>query len=556
MATLTQSPAWRALAEHHRDLAPRLMRDFFAADGNRFDRYGLRVDDLLLDYSKNRITDETLDLLVDLACQAGVEEWRRRMLAGETINTTEDRAVLHTALRAPAGEVFAGDGAVMEEVSAARQAQRDFAEAVRSGGRGGAGGAPFRDVVHIGIGGSNLGPALVVSALAAVSEGGPAIHFVSNVDGSAIAETLAACDPRTTLILVASKSFTTEETMTNARTARSWLVAALGEAAVSEHVVALTADRAKALEFGVRDVFEFWDWVGGRYSVWSACGLPIALAAGSDRFADFLAGGHAMDRHFVTAPLAANMPVVLALLGIWYGGFFGCRGQAVLPYDQHLALLPAYLQQLDMESNGKGIDRDGRPVDTATAPIVFGCPGTDGQHAFYQLLHQGPDMVPADFLVAAENPASAPGHHSLLLANCLAQSAALMHGRETAEVGRRLAESGLAEDAAVALAPHRAAPGNRPSNTLLARRFDARTIGMLIALYEHKIFVQGVIWGINSFDQWGVELGKELARAVAPRLAGENMAGEHVAGDGLGDAQDASTEGLIEAIRQLTTEGS
>jgi glucose-6-phosphate isomerase len=363
------------------------MRDLFAADGNRFDRYGLRVDDLLLDYSKNRITDETLVLLVDLARQAGVEEWRRRMLAGETINTTEGRAVLHTALRAPPGDVFDGDATVMEEVIAARQAQEDFADAVRSGRRGGVDGAPFSDVVHIGIGGSHLWPALVVSAQAAVSEGGPAIHFVSNVDGSAIAETLAACDPRTTLVLVASKSFTTEETMANARTARSWLVAALGEAAVSDHVVALTANRAKALEFGIRDVFDFWDWVGGRYSVWSACGLPIALAAGNDRFADFLAGGHAMDRHFVTAPLAANMPVVLALLGVWYGGFFGCRGHAVLPYDQHLALLPAYLQQLDMESNGKGVDRDGRPVDTATAPIVFGCPGTDGQHAFYQLLH-------------------------------------------------------------------------------------------------------------------------------------------------------------------------
>ena len=529
------------------------MRDLFAADGSRFDRYSLSVDDLLLDYSKNRIVDETLDLLVDLARQAGVEDWRRRMLAGEAINSTEGRAVLHTALRAPAGEVFAGDSGVMETVTAARRAQRDFAGAVRSGRRVGAGGAPFGDVVHIGIGGSHLGPAFVVSALASVSEGGPAIHFVSNVDGSAIAETLAACDPQTTLILVASKSFTTEETLANARTARSWLVAALGEAAVSNHFVALTANRAEAQEFGIREVFDFWDWVGGRYSVWSACGLPIALAAGADRFDDFLAGGHAMDRHFVAAPLAANMPVVLALLGVWYGGFFGCRGHAVLPYDQHLAMLPAYLQQLDMESNGKGVGRDGSAVDTGTAPVVFGVPGTDGQHAFYQLLHQGPDMVPADFLAAAENPAAADGHHSLLLANCLAQSAALMHGREAPDVRRQLTESGLTDAAAEALTPHRTAPGNRPSNTLLAGCFDARTIGLLIALYEHKIFVQGVVWGINSFDQWGVELGKELARAVAPRLAGHNVSRR--IGDGSGDAQDASTEGLIEAIRQMTTEG-
>jgi glucose-6-phosphate isomerase len=499
---------------------------------------------LLLDYSKNRITDQTLGLLVDLARQADVEGWRRRMLAGEAINVTEDRAVLHVALRAPAGEVFAGDAEIAATVTAARAAQRDFAEAVRSGRRTGTSGASFTDVVHIGIGGSHLGPALVVEAFAPWSSGGPRVHFVSNVDGSAIAEVLAGCDPASTLFLVASKSFTTEETLTNARTARAWLMDGLGEAAVADHFVALTATPEKAAELGITQVFAFWDWVGGRYSVWSACGLPIALAAGADQFDDFLAGGHAMDRHFVDAPLTANMPVILALLGIWYRGFFDCVGHAVLPYDQHLALLPAYLQQLDMESNGKGVDRDGEVIDTGTAPLVFGAPGTDGQHAFYQLLHQGPGTVPADFIAASSNPFAAAGHHDLLLANCLAQSAALMAGRDAAEASRVLSESGVEKSAAQAQAPHRALPGNRPSNTVLARVLDARTLGMLIALYEHKIFVQGVIWGINSFDQWGVDLGKELARAVVPRLTGETTNAD----------QDASTEGLIAAIRQMTPE--
>jgi glucose-6-phosphate isomerase len=543
MTALTKSPAWRALAVHYRKTAARHLRDVFTEEKGRFGRFSLRVDDLLLDFSKNRITDETLGLLVDLARQADVEGWRQRMLDGEAINVTEDRAVLHIALRAPEGGAFAGDAAISGEVKKSRAAQREFAEAVRSGRRVGATGELFRDVVHIGIGGSHLGPALMVDALAPWSIGGPKVHFVSNIDGSAIAETLAACHPETTLFLIASKTFTTEETMTNARTARAWLTEAIGNSAVADHFVGLTANPGKAQDFGITEVFAFWNWVGGRMSVWSACGLPVALAAGPDMFDEFLAGGHAMDRHFSEAPLDQNIPVILALLGVWYRGFFGCQGHAVLPYDQHLALLPAYLQQLDMESNGKSVNRSGEPVGTGTAPLVFGVPGTDGQHAFYQLLHQGPDMVPTDFLAAAENPFAADGHHDLLIANCLAQTAALMLGRDSGEVRRRLIESGIDDTIAETLAPHRTFPGNRPSNTLLARVFDARTLGMLIALYEHKIFVQGVIWDINSFDQWGVELGKELARAVAACLAGETG----------GEGQDASTEGLIAAIREMTS---
>ena len=521
MVPLTDSPAWKALAAHHAEVAPLHMRDLFAADPGRFRRFSIRLGEVLLDYSKNRITTETMGLLQGLAGQADVEAWRARMFAGERINTSEDRAVLHVALRNRSGAAMPEGGAdVMAGVGAVLADMRAFAGAVRGGARTGATGKPLQGVVHIGIGGSHSGPAMVVEALAAEAAIGPQVQFVSGVDG--IAGTLRGLDPETTLFLVASKSFTTHETMTNARTARDWVRGHLGENAVGRHFAALTASPEAAAAFGIAAdaVFRFWDWVGGRYSLWSACGLPIAIALGMDRFEELLDGAHAMDRHFVETPLERNMPVVLALLGVWYGGFFGARAHAVLPYAASLRLFPAYVQQLDMESNGKGLTRDGAPVAWPTAPVVFGASGTDGQHAFFQQLHQGPALLPADFIAAAESSSPVGEPHRILLANFFAQTEALMKGRGEAEARRVLSAEGLRGAALKRQLPHRVFPGNRPTNAILVRRFDARTLGLLIALYEHKIFVQGVVWGINPFDQWGVELGKDLARAVLAELGG------------------------------------
>ncbi len=536
--------ALQALREHRQTLEEVRLRDLFADDPQRFSRFSLSLGDLTLDYSKNRITDETVRLLVALAEAADVAGLRERMFAGKPINTTENRAVLHVALRNRANRPIIVDGAdVMPAVNAVLAHMQAFAGAVRSGQATGATGKAFTDVVNIGIGGSDLGPAMAVAGLSPYRGDGPKLHFVSNVDGAHIADTLAGLNPPTTLFLIASKTFTTSETMTNAATARAWIAGALGEQAIGDHFAALSTNHEKVAEFGIAEdrVFGFWDWVGGRYSLWSAIGLPLAISVGFDNFARLLDGAHAMDEHFRSAPAHANMPVLTALVGIWHRNIWDMPAHAVLPYDQRLHLFTAHLQQLDMESNGKRVTHAGHPVDTATGPVVWGESGTNGQHAFFQLLHQGTDIVPCDFLIAAEAHEALRDHHARLIANCLAQSRALAFGKSEDEVRAELAADGLPAAEIDALAPHRVFPGDRPSNTLLYRRLDPATLGMLIALYEHKVFVQGAIWDINSFDQWGVELGKALATRLLP------VVGEAQGADDL----DSSTRGLVERIRSL-----
>ncbi len=547
MGGLTESKAWKALAAHRREVADTHMRDLFAADPERFRRFSLGLGDFLLDYSKNRVTSETMELLLGLARQAGVEDRRRAMFAGEHINSTEDRAVLHVALRNRSQRSFAVDGEdVVAKVDRVLADMRLFSVAVRGGIWKGHTGKAITDVVNIGIGGSDLGPAMVCEALKPYHREGLGVHFVSNVDATHVIETLRPLAPETTLFIIASKTFTTQETLTNAVTARDWLTDALGRDAVARHFVALSTNRRAVVDFGIdpAHMFAFWDWVGGRYSLWSAIGLSIAVAIGMDRFEELLDGAQAMDEHFLTAPLEANMPVVMALLGVWYTGFFGAQTHAVLPYDQYLRRLPAYLQQADMESNGKGVTRDGRPVDHATGPVLFGEPGTNGQHSFYQLLHQGTRLVPADFIAAALSHNPVGRHHEILLSNFLAQTEALMKGKTEDEARTELEAAGMAGESLERLLPHKVFEGNRPSNSIFVRRFDPRTLGMLLALYEHKIVVQGVIWVINSFDQWGVELGKQLASAILPELTGEGAA----------DGHDSSTAGLLGHYRRLTGE--
>jgi glucose-6-phosphate isomerase len=534
MKDISRTPAWVALKAHHRTMMPRHLRDLFAGDPARFSRYSLELDGLLLDYSKNRIDDETLRLLRDLAAEAGVPQAIQRLFAGEKINGTEGRAVLHTALRNRSNRPVAVDGRdVMPDVHRVLDRMAHFSDGIRSGRRTGATGRRLTAVVNIGIGGSDLGPAMAVQALSPFALPDMSFHFVSNVDGAHLADTLARLEPDSTLFIVASKTFTTQETMANAATARAWLVARLGEAAVGQHFVAVSTNAAAVQAFGIEpgNMFEFWDWVGGRYSLWSAIGLSIMLAIGPDGFGDLLAGAHAMDEHFRTAPLERNLPAVMALVGVWYINFFGWPHHAVLPYEQRLARFPAYLQQADMESNGKRVRLDGSAVDYATGPVLFGEPGTNGQHAFYQLLHQGTAIVPADFIAAAESATESGRHHPMLLANFLAQPEALAFGRTMVEV---------VEDGPVppALVPHKVFPGNRPTNSILLRRLDPHALGMLIALYEHKIFVQGAVWGVNSFDQWGVELGKTLANRLLPELEGGALR-----------PHDSSTAGLRDRIR-------
>ena len=537
-------PSWTRLAQHAQAMESVHMRDLFATDPQRFHHFSTQDGHLLLDYSKNRITAETMHLLLDLAHAVDLEGWRDRMLAGSRINNTEQRSVLHTALRRPRDSELLVEGHdVMPQIYAVHDRMRIFAERVRSGDWQGATGQPIRDVVNIGIGGSDLGPAMVVEALTPYHHPNIRTHFVSNVDGSAIYETLRRCDPATTLFIVASKTFTTQETIANAVTARQWLVDALGQSAIPHHFAALSTNRAKVSEFGIdpAHMFEFWDWVGGRFSLWSSIGLSIAIAVGFDHFSQLLAGAHRMDLHFQSRPLDQNMPVLLALLGVWNLNFLGARTQAILPYDQHLRRLPAYLQQLDMESNGKGVDRNGQPLSITTGPVVFGDAGTNGQHAFYQLIHQGTQMIPCDFLVAANSLTPLDDHHVLILANALAQPEALMKGKTLAESRAELQAEGRSAEDIERLAQHRVFPGNRPSNLLLYPRLDPETLGMLIALYEHKIFAQGIIWGIDSFDQWGVELGKVLAKAILPELTADIPATGH----------DSSTNALIAAVKHL-----
>ena len=544
MPSITSTAAWQALASHHAAIRDIHMRDLFTADSERFRRFSLRFGDLLLDYSKNRITAETMDKLIDLARAADVEGWRERMFTGEKINATEGRAVLHVALRADASEKIMVDGKnVVPDVHAVLDKMRTFSDAVRGGAWTGHTGKSITDVVNIGIGGSDLGPVMVAEALKPYQQQGLGVHFVSNVDGTHIAETVKRLDPETTLFIVASKTFTTQETLTNAKSARAWLVDALGEGAVAKHFVALSTNTEEVTAFGIdpANMFAFWDWVGGRFSLWSAIGLPIAIAIGMDRFLELHAGARAMDRHFRAAPLAENLPVVLAMIGVWNSNFLGAGTYAVLPYDQYLHRLPAYLQQADMESNGKYVTRDGARVDYTTGPVLFGEPGTNGQHSFYQLIHQSTRLVPCDFIAAANSPNPIGEHHPIFLSNFFAQTEALMKGKTEAEARAELQAQGLSADELAALLPHKVFDGNRPTNSILVKTFDPHTLGMLIALYEHKIFVQGVIWQVNSFDQWGVELGKQLAKQILPELAGPAQVSDH----------DASTNGLINTYKAL-----
>jgi glucose-6-phosphate isomerase len=536
---IDQTPEWQALRKHHQELKDRHLRELFAVDPGRGETMRCEAGDLYLDYSKQRVTGETLSLLVALAERAGLRERIDAMFAGRRINLTEDRAVLHVALRAPEGSVIEVDGHnVVPDVHEVLHRMRAFADEIRSGRWLGHTGRPVRSLVNIGIGGSDLGPAMAYEALLPYTDRSRTFRFVSNVDGADIAEALRDLDPAETLFVVSSKTFTTIETLTNARTARAWLLDGLGgdEAAVSRHFVAVSTNAEKVAEFGIdpANMFGFWDWVGGRYSYPSAIGLTLMVAIGPDRFDELLAGFHLMDEHFRTAPFEANLPVLLGLLGVWYIDFFGAETHAVLPYNQYLQRFPAYLQQLDMESNGKSVTLAGDPVTYPTGPVVWGQPGTNGQHAFYQLIHQGTRLIPCDFLGFCR-PAEVVGdHHDLLMANFLAQTEALAFGKTREEVE--------AEGVAPELAPHRTFPGNRPTSTIMAPELTPSVLGQLTALYEHKVFTQGTIWDINSFDQWGVELGKVLATRIAAELAPS-------APEGLG--HDSSTTTLIRRYRRL-----
>ena len=542
MVDPTRTAAWEALRAHHDEVVDLQMRDLFHEDPDRAARFSLTLGDLLFDFSKNRITDQTISLLTQLCDECGVRDWITRMFSGDPINETEERAVLHTALRNRDDRTVAVDGVeVMPEVRRVLSQMRAFATSVREGAWVGYTGRTITDVVNIGIGGSDLGPVMVTEALRPYWKQGLRAHFVSNVDGTHLSEVLRQVQPETTLFIVASKTFTTQETLTNAKSARQWLVERLAaEDAVAKHFVALSTNRDAVAEFGIdpANMFEFWDWVGGRYSLWSAIGLSIATVVGMDHFEELLAGAHEVDEHFRTAPLRENIPVVMAVLGVWYQNFFGSASHAVLPYDQYLHRFPAYLQQADMESNGKSASRDGAIITGyTTGPIVWGEPGTNGQHAFFQLLHQGTHLIPCDFIVAAQSQNPLGQHHDILVANCIAQAEALMRGKTAAEAREELEKAGMPEDRVAGLVPHKTFSGNRPSNTFMVERLIPRALGRLIALYEHKIFVQGVIWNVYSFDQWGVELGKQLAKVVLPELSGAE--GEH----------DGSTSQLVEYFR-------
>jgi glucose-6-phosphate isomerase len=526
-------------------LAPRAhLRDLFEQDPARAERFSLKVGGhLFIDYSKNLITTDTMAALFGLARRCGVEALRDRMFAGEPINTTEGRAVLHVALRNRSGRPMLVDGRdVMPDVRRALDHVRSFSEAVRRGRWLGYTNLPITDIVNIGIGGSDLGPAMAVQALTPYTHDGPRTHFVSNVDGSHLADTLRPLHPATTLFTVASKTFTTQETMTNARSAREWFLSRAGdEAAVAKHFVAISTNAPEVRAFGIapENMFVFWDWVGGRYSLWSSIGLPVALAVGYGHFEQMLDGAHEMDEHFRTAPLEANAPIVLGLLGVWYASVLDAASHAVLPYEQHLQRLPAYLQQLEMESNGKRVDREGRPVPGHTSPVIWGEPGTNGQHAFFQMLHQGTRLVSTDFLVGIHSHDELGEHHRLLQANCLAQTEALMRGKTGDEVRAELVAQGLSPADVERLAPHKVFSGNRPSTTIVYRKLGPRTLGMLLALYEHRVFTMGAVWNINSFDQWGVELGKQLATRIAAALQSSEPVSAH----------DASTSRLIAILR-------
>ena len=549
MTSLTQYPVWNALCAHQKTVAALHMRDLFATDAKRFEKLSLKFDDILFDYSKHRITEQTLPLLFQLAREANIESWRDKMFAGEKINITENRAVLHTALRNRSNKPVYVDGKdVMPEVNAVLKHMREFSDKVRSGDWKGYTGKRITDIVNIGIGGSDLGPVMACQALKPYASPDLNIHFVSNIDGAHLMLALEKCKAETTLFIVASKTFTTQETMTNALSARTWFLSAAKEDAfVAKHFVALSTNAKAVTEFGIdtANMFAFWDWVGGRYSLWSAIGLSIAIYVGMDNFEDMLAGGHEMDNHFRTAPLEQNMPVILALIGIWYNNFFHVDTHAILPYDQGMARFPAYLQQADMESNGKFICRDGNRVQYKTGPVIWGEAGTNGQHAFYQLIHQGIQIVPADFLMPVHSHYAIGkhgyAHHKILLANFLAQTQALMLGKTKEEARVELEKQGMSGQALEDLLPHKTFEGNRPTTSIMFDKLTPNTLGKLIALYEHKIFVQGMMWDINSFDQWGVEYGKQIAQQILPQLTNEETVSNY----------DSSTNGLINHTKKL-----
>ncbi len=541
---ISHSAAWATLKTHQQNLAQVHLRDLFAADSQRFEHFSVEACGVLLDYSKNRLTSETLTLLKQLATQAQLADWRNRLFQGDKINHTEQRAALHIALRNRSNHPIQVDGFdVMPEINAVLSKMRQFSDSVRDGTWRGYTGKPIESIVNIGIGGSDLGPAMVTKALNAYHHTRLRDYFVSNVDGTHLGEILAELDPETTLFIVASKTFTTQETLLNAKSARQWLINQLGdEKAVAKHFVAISTATQEVTEFGIdsANMFEFWDWVGGRYSLWSAIGLPIAVMIGMDNFEALLAGAHELDKHFETAPFEQNLPVLMGLIGVWYSSFFRAPSHAVLPYDYALALFPAYLQQLVMESLGKQVTRDGNRIDYPTSEILWGAPGNNGQHAFYQLLHQGTHLVPADFLIAIESQYDLPGHQDAVLSNALAQTYALMMGRTTEETKQALFSKGISGDELLTQQlPHRVFEGNQPTNTLMYQKLTPKILGTLIALYEQKVFVQSVCWGINPFDQWGVELGKQVASTLLPALKADNVY----------DGHDSSTAGLLNYIK-------
>jgi glucose-6-phosphate isomerase len=543
MALLTQHPSWKILCEHEKIISTLHMRQLFEADPERFEKFSLKLDDLLLDYSKHRITQETLALLFQLARDAKIEDWRSRMFSGEKINITENRAVLHTALRNRSNTPVYVDGHnVMPDVNAVLDQMRIFSNKVRNGDWKGYSGKRITDIVNIGIGGSDLGPVMVCDALKPYASPDLNVHFVSNIDGAHLMRALEKCSAETTLFIIASKTFTTQETMTNAHSARDWFLSSANDKAhIAKHFVALSTNAKAVTSFGIDtdNMFTFWDWVGGRYSLWSAIGLSIAIYVGMDHFEDLLTGGHEMDNHFKTAPLEQNMPVIMALIGIWYNNFFHADSHVILPYDQSMARFPAYMQQADMESNGKFMCRDGKRVHYKTGPIIWGEAGTNGQHAFYQLIHQGTPIVPADFLMPIHSHyqvgSNGNEHHKILLANFLAQTQALMLGKTEEEARAELEKQGLSGDALEKLLPHKIFEGDRPTTSILFDKLTPNTLGKLIALYEHKIFVQGIIWDINSYDQWGVEYGKQIASQILPQLTNDEVVTNY----------DSSTNGLI-----------
>jgi glucose-6-phosphate isomerase len=541
----TQTKAWKKLEAHFEQARDAQMKQLFADDPDRFNRFSIQFEDILVDFSKNRITDETLQLLLELAKECKLQDAIEQMFTGAPINETEGRSVLHIALRNRTNLPIMVDGKdVMPEVNEVLGRMETFANQMVNGERLGFTGKPLRTIVNIGIGGSDLGAVMVTEALKPYWKPGMQVHFVSNVDGTHMAETLKQCDPETTLFMIASKTFTTQETMTNARTARSWFLEAAGnEEEVAKHFVAISTNADGVKDFGIapENMFGFWDWVGGRYSLTSAIGLPIACTIGFDHFRQLLEGFHSMDLHFRETELDKNLPVLLALIGIWYNNFFGAESEAILPYDQYLHRFPAYFQQGNMESNGKYVDRSGQPVDYQTGPIIWGEPGTNGQHAFYQLIHQGTKLIPCDFIAPAISHNPIGDHHAKLLSNFFAQTEALMMGKSENEVSAELEAEGKTPSEIEQLLPFKVFEGNRPTNSILLKKLTPRSLGSLIALYEHKIFTQGIIWNIFSFDQWGVELGKQLAKKILPELDGAEDVSSH----------DASTNGLINAWKEM-----